>query len=114
MSDHKKLDALNLRVEYLEKILKDLMDNGLKAGQAANVVMQNEVTFKVGKAIRQAYDEIEQSIEIARSQGKSDLVTKLQELKKDVPKKYAISKEAMATFVDTLNSILGGQQSKVV
>lgn len=105
MSDHKRLAALEARIRQLEQ-------SGLKTGEAINQVQFEETTQKVGDLIRQGYDAIVQAKKEAyNNKAPKEVFGKLDALKRDVPKKYAISQATMKELNDILNEIVGGQSS---
>lgn len=104
MSDHKRLERLEARINFLEK--------ELGKGRAIIQVQKEETTFKTGDLIRKAYDEINQAKDLAiRNKAPKETFDELNKLKAEVPKKYAISKEAMQELNTLLNNLAGINQS---
>lgn len=105
MSDHKKIERLEARLEKLEKLL------GSK-GKAILQIQKEETTDNVGDLISNSYAAINEAKQKAiKNKAPRETFDKLSELKKDVPKKYAISKDSMQELNDILNKLAGVNQS---
>ena len=106
MSDHKKIERLEKRIDELEKLLGN-------KGKAINQIQYEETTEKVGDLIRIAYDQIQEAKDNAiRNKAPRETFDKLNTAKQQVPKKYAISKESMQELNDLLNSLAGVNSSQ--
>ena len=106
MSDHKKIERLEKRIDELEKLLGN-------KGKAIIQIQKEETTFKVSEAISKAYDAIQQAKDQAiRDKAPREVFDKLNTAKQQVPKKYAISKESMQELNDLLNSLAGVNTSQ--
>ena len=95
-----KIAELLARIEVLEAA-------GLSKEKIIFQVSKEQTTQKVSDLIRTAYDNISQAIVDAKRDGNIEAIPALNQLKKDVPKKWAISKQSMVDLNNLLNSLVG-------
>lgn len=101
---------IELKIAALERRISELEKSGLKTGEAINQVQFEETTKKTGDLLRESYDAInKEKQEAIKNKASRETFDKLAELKKQVPTKYAISKESMKELNDILNSLRSNQ-----
>lgn len=98
---------LELTIRALERRIAELELAGKKKQEIIFDISKEETTQKVSDFIREAYDNISQAIVDAKRDGNVEAIPALNQLKKDVPYKWAISKQSMVELNQMLNSLVG-------
>ncbi len=95
-----------LRLLSLEKQVKLLKKDGVKPEEIINKISKQETTKRTGNLIQEAYQKINDAIYDAKEKGNYAIIHNLMSLKKDVPLKYAVTRDSMLELNEKLNILV--------